>query len=508
MIKNIVNAPVEFSGKEDVVVLPLFQGHRELKGPGKKIDVLCRSGVSAYIRKSRFTPKTAETALVGFDFPKAPHHVLLVGLGERRSLSPERMAAAGGSASKTVKSRGFSSCHLVIDPLLDLDDGEDALRAFLKGFLLAQYTFSLKSTRDDRRGVKRLVILSDDPRKPAGALKTSRVVAEYTCYVRDLVNRPAADLTPRRMAEEAKDLAGDHGIECRLMGRREMEKLGMGAVLSVARGSVNDPRFIELHYNKGAKARERWPKVCLVGKGVTFDSGGISIKPWQNMNEMKGDMAGGAVVMGAMAAASRLRLPVEIVGLIPCVENMPDGTAFRPGDVVVTHSGKTIEVISTDAEGRLILADALAYSLRFKPDVILDVATLTGSVSIALGTRIAGALGNNQRPIDLLLTAGRAAAEPVWQLPLDESFTEMIKGDISDYKNFAGRDGSTITAAALLGEFVGNTPWVHVDIAGTSWTQDTKIPYQIKGATGYGVDLTVRFLGLVAREAAELTGPR
>jgi leucyl aminopeptidase len=187
---------------------------------------------------------------------------------------------------------------------------------------------------------------------------------------------------------------------------------------------------------------------------------------------------------------------------------MPDGTAFRPGDVVVTHSGKTIEVISTDAEGRLILADALSYSLRFKPDVILDVATLTGSVSIALGTRIAGAVGNNQRLIDLLLAAGRAAAEPVWQLPLDESFTEMIKGDISDYKNFAGKDGSAITAAALLGEFVGKTPWVHVDIAGTSWTQDTKIPYQIKGATGYGVDLTVRFLGLVAREAAELTGPR
>jgi leucyl aminopeptidase len=292
------------------------------------------------------------------------------------------------------------------------------------------------------------------------------------------------------------------------MGRREIEKLGMGAVIGVSKGSANDPCFIELRYNRGAKDRAGVPRVCLVGKGVTFDSGGISIKPWQNMNEMKGDMAGGAVVMGAMAAASRLRLPVEIVGLIPCVENMPDGTALRPGDVVVTHSGKTIEVISTDAEGRLILADALAYSLRYKPDVILDVATLTGSVSIALGTRIAGAVGNNQRLVDLLVAAGRDAGEPVWQLPLHESFADMIKGDISDYKNFAGRDGSTITAAALLAEFVGDTPWVHIDIAGTSWTQDTTIPYQIKGATGYGVDLSVRFLGLLARDSAEFAGPR
>jgi len=187
---------------------------------------------------------------------------------------------------------------------------------------------------------------------------------------------------------------------------------------------------------------------------------------------------------------------------------MPDGTAFRPGDVVVTHTGKTIEVISTDAEGRLILADALGYSLRFKPDVIVDAATLTGSVSIALGTRIAGVMGNDQRIVDLVIAAGRAAGEPVWQLPLDESFTEMVKGDISDYKNFAGRDGSTITAAALLGEFVGGTPWVHLDIAGTSWTQDAKIPYQAKGATGYGVDLLARFLSLVPGGGAESAAPR
>jgi leucyl aminopeptidase len=508
MIKNIVRRPVEFTGKEDVVVLPVFRGPDELKGPGKKLDVLCRSALGAYIRKTRFGRDSGETALVAFDFPKAPRHVLLLGLGERRSANPDRLAEAGGSASKAAKSRGFASCHLVADPVIELEGREEALRAFLKGFLLAQYSFSLKSERGGPSGLRRLVVLSDDARKTADAIKTTRIVVEETCYARDLVNRPAGDLTPRVLAEEAKNIARARGFDCRVMGPREMEKLGMGAVLGVAQGSRNEPRFVELHYNRGAAKRDRAPRVCLVGKGVTFDSGGISIKPWQSMHEMKGDMAGGAVVMAAISAASRLRLPVEIVGLVPCVENMPDGTAFRPGDVVVTHSGKTIEVISTDAEGRLILADALAYSLKFHPHAIVDAATLTGSVSIALGTRIAGAMGNDQRLVDLVAAAGRAAGEPVWQLPLGDPFTEMIKGDISDYKNFAGREASTITAAALLGEFVGDTPWVHLDIAGTSWTQDAKVPYQAKGATGFGVDLLIRFLALVAGGGAESAAPR
>ncbi len=498
MIGNVVKVPVKFSGKEDVVVLPLFQSDGELKGPARKLDVLCRSGLSGYMKKTRFSPKSGETALVAFQHPKAPNHVLLVGLGQRGAATPERAAEAGGSASKAVKSHGFSSCHLLVDALADGVACEDVLRGFLKGFLLAQYGFSLKTTPVEKPVTRKLVILTDQPKKIAGAMKASRIVADHTSYARDLINRPAADMTPERMAEEAKALAAAHGLECRAMGRKDIEKLKMGAVLGVARGSEHEPRLIVLHYNKGAASRGRCPKVCLVGKGVTFDSGGLSIKPWQNMNEMKGDMAGGAVVMSVMSAISRLRLPLESVGLIPCVENMPDGMAFRPGDVVTTCSGRTIEVVSTDAEGRLILADVLAYSQRYKPDLIVDIATLTGSVSIALGTRIAGVLGNDQDLIDRMVAAGRSTGEPVWQLPIDDSFKEMIRGDISDYKNFAGRDGSTISAAALLGEFVGSTPWIHIDIAGTFWAQDTKIPYQIKGATGYGVDLMLRFLEGIA----------
>jgi len=500
MIRDVVRNPVRFSGQEDVVVLPVFKGDGELKGPARKLDVLCRSGISGYMKKTRFSPKSGETVLIAFQLPKAPNHVLLVGLGEKGSATPDGAAGAGGSASKAVKSHGFRSCHLLVDALLELDACEDVLRGFLKGVLLAQYGFSLKTTPAEKPVTKKLVVLSDQPKKIAGAIKASRIAADHTCYARDLINRPAADLTPARMADEAKALAATHNLECRVMGRKEIEKLKMGAVLGVARGSEHEPRLLAIHYNKGAASRERCRKICLVGKGVTFDSGGLSIKPWQNMNEMKGDMAGGAVVMGVMGAVSRLRLPLEIIGLIPCVENMPDGAAFRPGDVVTTCSGKTIEVISTDAEGRLLLADTLAYSQQYKPDLIVDIATLTGSVSIALGTRIAGVLGNDQELIDCMVAAGRAAGEPVWQLPIDDSFREMIRGDISDYKNFAGRDGSTITAAALLGEFVGGTPWIHIDIAGTFWAQDTKTPYQIKGATGYGVDLTIRFLeGIASR---------
>jgi leucyl aminopeptidase len=284
------------------------------------------------------------------------------------------------------------------------------------------------------------------------------------------------------------------------MGRREIARLGMGGLIGVSRGSALEPRFVTLHYNKGASSRRGLPLVCLVGKGVTFDSGGLSIKPWQNMHEMKGDMAGGAVVMNAVAAASRLGFDLEIVALVPCVENMPDGTALRPGDVLTTHSGKTIEVLSTDAEGRLILADALSYAQRFDPDLIVDVATLTGSVVIALGTRIAGVMGNDRALIDRLIAAGESAGERLWPLPLDDQFKEMIKGDVADFKNFAGKDGGTITAAALLGEFVGRTPWVHIDIAGTFWSQDSKAPHRVKGATGYGVDLMLRFLESLSLE--------
>ncbi|MEJ2719868.1 MAG: leucyl aminopeptidase [bacterium] len=498
MLKNISKKEIRFTGKEDVVVLPVFERRLDLKGPGRKLDVLCRSGISSYLKRTKFKGEAGETALVGFQLPKAPGHVLVVGLGPEKSLTPGRIAAAGGSASKVLKSGKFSTCHALLDGNLELDSGEDLVRAFLKGVALAQYAFSMKTARPSGGTLKKLVVLADDTRRLPRIIKNSRITTDSIAMARDLVNRPANDLTPAGLAGEAKTVCEKYGLHCRVLGRTEMEKLGMGAILGVAGGSREDPALVSIHYNKDLSAKTKCLKVCLVGKGVTFDSGGISLKPWQSMNEMKGDMAGGAVVLQGIAAAARLRSPIEIVGLIPCVENMPDGSAIRPGDIVKTYSGKTIEVISTDAEGRLILADALTYALEWKPDLVIDIATLTGSVVVALGTRIAGAVGNDQKYIERLIAAGNRTGELVWQLPLDDSFKDMVKGEISDLKNFSGRDGGTITAAALLSGFVGDTPWIHIDIAGTFWSQDGKVSYQPKGATGFGVDLILRFLESLA----------
>ena len=496
MIRSISRTQPKFTGKEDVIVLPVFEGERQLHGPARKLDVLSRSAVSNSLKQQHFSATAGETLLLAQHLPKAPRHILFLGMGKKNALDVERAASTGGVASKTLKRHRFESCHLLLDEVLQED--ASLLHGFLKGFLLAQYVFSMTAKKPRTKTVKKLTIMTDNGRRLAQVVRDVRIVVEHTAKVRDLVNTPANVLTPKTMADEATAFAKANGVFCKVMGPREIDKLGMGAVKAVAEGSQEEPRFITLHYNKN---KPRLPKVCLVGKGVTFDSGGISIKPWQNMNEMKGDMAGGALVMSVMAAVPKLKLPLEIIGLVPCVENLPDGTAFRPGDVIRTYSGKTIEIISTDAEGRLILSDALGYAREFKPDVIIDYATLTGAVVVALGTRIAGAMGNSQKHIDQLIAAGKLAGEPVWQLPLDQHFSEMVKGDISDYKNYSGRDASSITAAALLGEFVGKTPWVHVDIAGTFWSESGAVSYHSKGATGYGVDLTLRFLELLAEDA-------
>jgi leucyl aminopeptidase len=346
-----------------------------------------------------------------------------------------------------------------------------------------------------------VVVTSRPARELAPAIARARLVCDHIVRVRDWVNAPANRCTPSAFAEASRALCVSNGVMCRVWSRREIEKARMGAVLGVAMGSREEPRFLVMQYNM---EKPDLPLVCLVGKGVTFDSGGISIKPWEKMHEMKSDMAGGAAVVAAMGACAALKLPLRVVGLVPCVENMPDGAALRPGDVLETCSGKTIEILNTDAEGRLILADAVAYAhAHYKPDVIVDIATLTGGVVIALGTRIAGILGTSERHVRALEAAGRRSGEPVWPLPHDAHYTAMIEGEIADYKNTSGRSASAITGGAMIGVFAGSTPWVHIDIAGTAWNEGEGPSYQARGATGYGVDLLLRFLeGL-----AGATGP-
>ncbi|MDH3217464.1 MAG: hypothetical protein OEN01_14475, partial [Candidatus Krumholzibacteria bacterium] len=310
---TIVRSSPKFTGKEEIVLLPILEGQSRLEGLAKKLDVLSRAAISAAIKKRHFTGRFGESLLLSQHMPKAPDHILLLGLGKRSALDSEKMAQAAGAASRSLRDRHFKACHVIADesgPVAEL------LAAFLKGFLLGQYRFRLTAKKERNGRLAKVVLLTNASKQVASAMRGARVVVEHTEKVRDLVNYPADTMTPKRMAQEAKALGSTYGFHCRVMGLRDIQRLNMGAVLSVARGSREEPRFIVMHHNK---AKAGLPRVCLVGKGVTFDSGGISIRPWNDMNEMKGDMAGGGVVMSVVAAAAREKLPVEIMGLVPCV---------------------------------------------------------------------------------------------------------------------------------------------------------------------------------------------
>jgi leucyl aminopeptidase len=322
------------------------------------------------------------------------------------------------------------------------------------------------------------------------AVREARLVSETVRWVRDLVSEPANRMTPTLLAERAEEMARQWGIKHRVLDEDDIASLGMGGLLGVASGSKEPPRLIVLEHEADDP---RAPKVALVGKGITFDSGGISLKPAQKMDQMKTDMAGGAAVLGVIQAAARLRLPVNLVGVVPATENLPSGKAYKPGDVLTTLSGRTIEVTNTDAEGRVILADALSYALRFEPDLLIDLATLTGACIVALGDRIAGMMGNASEVLEALRRAGESTGEMVWPLPLPEDYEEYIKSEVADMKNSGGRDAGTIQGGLFLQKFVGGKPWVHLDVAGPVWTEKDR-PYAPKGATGFGVRLLVAFL--------------
>lgn len=498
MIDTITLSKLAVTGTEAVVIVPLFKKGPLAREALKQLDRRCGGAIQACLDGSQFTPDTGETLLVRVGLEDAPGHLLLLGYGEKTGLTPKKVMQAAGNALKALKKHHFTTGALFAAEAVPRMNTQEYIYTFLKGFMLAQYSWSQKSSNEEKSRVSELVVLSDwDRRALNGAVKRAQLVIPHVEQVRDMVNTPGRGMTPADMAARARAACKEHGVSCRVLGRAELEKQKMGAIVDVGKGSAEEPRFIIMQYNK---EKDRLPLVCLVGKGVTFDSGGISLKPWEHMEEMKGDMAGGAIVIHTIAAAAQQKLPLRIVGLVPCVENMPGHTALKPGDIITTHSGKTIEVLSTDAEGRLILSDAISYAHTFDPSLIVDFATLTGACVIALGKRVAGIMGNRDRFIDLLVDAGEQAGESAWALPLNEEFYERVKGDIADFKNYSGRDGSTITAAALLGAFAGDTPWVHADIAGPFWSGDNSVSYLPKGATGYGVDMALTFLETLAKD--------
>ncbi len=496
MIKSISVRAQTAPVREDAIVIPLYAGTRTLPRGGP-MRSRALADTAAALFKSGFSARRGETRAATVTRNRKIVHVLLLGLGERSRSNAEDLADAWGNAANALNGASAGSAAIVLDPVFDSDVPEaDAVHALLKGMMLAGYTFNVGRRRAPSLG--RLVLLSGRPAtRFAAAIRRARTMAELIVEVRDRVNTPGNRMTPGAFVDASRETCSRHGVACRAWGRREIEKAGMGGVMGVSAGSREEPRVLVMQYNM---SKTKLPLVCLVGKGVTFDSGGISIKPWEKMHEMKSDMAGGAAVVAAICAAAKMGIPVRVVALVPCVENMPGGAAFRPGDVLTLCSGKTVEVLTTDAEGRLILADAVAYArTQYKPDVIVDIATLTGGAIIALGTRVAAIMGNDEGRLDAVEAAGTQAGEPVWPLPLDERFYEMIRGDISDYKNYGGRSASPITGGALVGAAAESTPWVHVDIAGPSWNDGSGPSYQARGATGFGVDLLVRFLEGLAR---------
>jgi leucyl aminopeptidase len=410
--------------------------------------------------------------------------VLVVGLGKRDELDAEKLRVAAAVAAKEAERLKAGSLAWALP---ERDDPDATVEALVTGTILASYRFDRfkGSEADDSPRLENLVVLA--PAELAGAAEAARVYAEAANRARDLQSTPANVATPTFLAKRAEEIAGGtESLSVEVLGQAELEAKGMGGLLAVSQGGPQEPKLIVLRYAGGGSG----PTLGLVGKGVTFDTGGISLKPGAGMHEMKMDMSGAAAVLEATAAIAELGLPLNVITVVPSTENMPSGTAVKPGDVITQYNGKTVEVNNTDAEGRLILADALAYAVELGAEQLVDLATLTGAVVIALGSTYAAVIANDDELADEVIRAGEESGELTWRLPLHPEFKELMKGTVADLSNLASkRKAGTITAAAFLEEFVGETPWAHVDIAGTAW--DVGRPYTGNDASGFGVRLLV-----------------
>jgi leucyl aminopeptidase len=432
--------------------------------------------------------------------------LLLVGAGERADYKLAQVSQLSGAAVRHLRARSVKSVGLI--PRFEgADDAGRVAAAAAEGALIGLFEpDKYRTVEKEQRTVDRFIIIAEGADEEAlrrGA-ERGRVIGESVNFTRDLANEPGAYMTPTIMAERAQQIAEEFGLEIEVLDQARMEEEGMGALLSVARGSDQPPKMMVLKYMPEGKTsiEDGEEYLALVGKGITFDTGGISIKPGENMELMKYDMSGGATVLGVMRAIAQLKPSAPILGVVPAAENMPSGKATKPGDVVIAMSGKTIEVINTDAEGRLILADGVSYAKKLGATKIIDMATLTGAVSIALGDVNTGIMGTDQELINGVIEAGREVGEKFWQLPLDKEYTKQIKSDIADIKNVGGRKAGTITAAAFIKEFTDGVSWAHLDIAGTAWGDEAK-PFRSKGPTGIAVRTLLNYVERTTRPASE-----
>lgn len=457
-------------------------------------DSALPANVAALLEPNDYRGRAKETLLLYPRGALAPRRLLLVGLGKREAFTPETLRQAGALAVQKARELQAPDVAVGVQDELPLP-ADAAAQAFAEGIELGAYRYWRYRTElpaEQTFQVKRVTVFSKAQEKQARAgIETGQVIARGVTFARDLVNGPGFEMTPAKLGAEALALGKRLGLKVTVLDKAQLTKQGFGGILAVGQGSANDPRFIVMEYGAAKKGT---PTICLVGKGITFDSGGLSLKPADAMETMKSDMGGASAVFGAMQIVAELKLPLHVVGLVSSAENMPSSTAYRPGDVVTTLSGKTIEVLNTDAEGRIVLADALFYAQRYKPAAIVELSTLTGAVIIALGAHAIGMMGTNQALADQLNRAGNASGERVWQLPLWDEYREMIKSEIADLKNVGGRAAGSITAGAFLAAFVGDYPFAHLDIAGTAWADKPAKSYNAPGATGVGVRLLAEFL--------------
>ena len=478
-----------------VIAVNLFEESKNLEGAAAAVDKALGGVISELLKQGEIKGKINEVTLI-HSLGKLPAaRVAVVGMGKKSELTLDRIRAAAAELCRWL--RGKSVSDITLDCFGRDVKGIEcaaAVQAVTEGAVMGLYAFRRHISKEPDGEIKQVTILV--PAVDASlreAVRRGTIIAEAVIKARDLANESSNYMTPTDMAKEAEKLAKSCGLEITVLEKEQMKKLGMGAMLGVAMGSDEPSKFIVLRYNgKSSKDID----IALVGKGITFDSGGISIKPSEGMGDMKGDKAGGAAVIGAICAIARLKPKINVMAISAVTENLPSGHALKPGDVLTAMNGKTIEIISTDAEGRLTLADAMAYAVKLGAKRIIDIATLTGSMRVALGNICTGTFSNNKELENTLIAAGAAAGERLWAMPMYPEYKEQNKSDVADIQNTGGRYAGSITAAQFLAEFVGETPWVHLDIAGTSMT-DKDRGYNVKGATGVPVRTLVNLvLGL------------
>jgi leucyl aminopeptidase len=480
----------------DAAVVGLFEDGGKLSGAALSADRFTDGLVARLIRSGEFSGKHGSTAIVHSSSSSGPRRILVVGLGEKREFNFVVARRASAAAIRRAREAG---CARVSSVILGEGTGRLDIAALagdvVQGAVLGLYLFDkYRTERSDLPGVVKEIILVTGDLNSATAIRRGARQGERlalnVALSRDLANTPGNDLTPARFASISAREGRRRGITVSVFDKKRLEREGFGAFLSVSRGSANPPRMAVLDYRGGPGK-----PIVVVGKGVTFDSGGITLKPGAGMGEMKGDMAGAAAALGAVLTAADWKLKRRVIGVLPMAENMPSGTASRPGDVVRLYNGLTIEIISTDAEGRMLLADALAYAVRkYRPSVMVDIATLTGACKIALGSQHAGLFTEHDDLARSLLDAGERTGESVWQMPIGGSYGALLKSGVADLKHTGGRFGGACIAATFLSRFVGKTRWAHLDIAGMANVEKSNHPDVSKGMTGFGVRLVAEWI--------------